>query len=269
MLAAGPWAAPLLGSLNLPTVRRPWKRATMRQTWKRRDVRSEPRPPGGGIEVFDTAAARALNDARLAHLASLDLPLTGRSVLEVGAGVGHLTRFFLDRNCRIVATEGRAENANELARRLPEVDVRQADVEESLEHLGSFDVVFCYGLLYHLENPIRALRNMSEVCSDLLLIETQVCDATSQVLLLEDEPTPVNQSLRGFAHRPSPSYLAIALNRIGFDYVYSPTRPPQHEDYQFTWRDSMDTTRDGALLRGVFVASRRELAKPTLVSLLN
>jgi SAM-dependent methyltransferase len=241
----------------------------VRRTWNRRNIGSEPLPPGGGIEVFDTEAARALNDARLTHLSSLDLPLTGRSVLEVGAGVGRLTRFFLDRECRIVATEGRAENAQELARRLPEVDARQADVEESLEHLGRFDVVFCYGLLYHLENPIRALRNMSEVCSDLLLIETQVCDATAPVVLLEDEPTSVNQSLGGFAHRPSPSYLAIALNRIGFDYVYSPARPPEHEDYQFTWRGNLETVRDGALLRGVFVASRRQLANPTLVSLLN
>jgi SAM-dependent methyltransferase len=249
-------------------MRRIWKRPTVRRTWNRRNAGAEPRPPGG-IEVFDTAAALALNDARLTHLASLDLPLTGRSVLEVGAGVGRLTRFFLDRNCRIVATEGRAENAQELARRLPEVDVRQADVEETLEHLGGFDVVFCYGLLYHLENPIRALRNMSAVCSDLLLIETQVCDATASVLLLEDEPAVVNQSLRGFAHRPSPSYLAIALNRIGFDYVYSPTRPPEHEDYQFAWRDNLDTTRDGAVLRAIFVASRRELDEATLVSLLD
>lgn len=248
-------------------MRRPWKRPTVRRTWNRRNVQSELHPPSG-LEVFETAASLALNDARLAHLASLDLPLTGRSVLEVGAGVGHLTQFFLDRHCRIVATEARAENAEELARRLPEVDVRQADVEESLEHLGHFEVVFCYGLLYHLENPIRALRNMSEVCTDLLLIETQVCDATGQVLLLEDEPLSVDQSLHWFAHRPSPSYLAIALNRIGFDYVYAPTSPPQHEDYQFTWHNNLDTTRDGAMLRCVFFASRRQLDQPSLTPLL-
>ena len=250
-------------------MRRSWKHSAAKRSWKRRNVGSEPLPPGGGIEVFDTDVAQALNTARLTHLASLDLPLAGRSVLEVGAGVGHLTRFFLDRNCQVTVTEGRADNAHELARRLPEVDVCQADVEESLEHLGRFDVVFCYGLFYHLENPIRALRNMSEVCSDLLLIETQVCDATRPVLLLEDEPTTVNQSLRGFAHRPSTSYLAIALNRIGFDHVYAPTHPPEHEDYEFSSRDNLDTARDGALLRGVFVASRQQLDEPTLVSLLD
>jgi SAM-dependent methyltransferase len=241
----------------------------VRLTWKRRNVQSEPRPEGGGVESFDTPAALEINEARLKHLASLDLPIDGRSVLEIGAGVGHLTRFFLERDCRVVATEAREENVEELARRLPAVDVRQADVEASLAHLGRFDVVFCYGVLYHLENPLRALRNMSEVCTDLLLIETMVCDATSPVLLLEDETTSVNQALRGLAHRPSPPYLAIALNRIGFDHVYVAASPPKHPDYQFAWLDNLDTARDGALLRGVFVAARRALAMRGLTSLLD
>jgi len=39
--------------------------------------------------------ALALNQARLNHLATLDLPIDGKSVLEVGAGIGLLTGFFL------------------------------------------------------------------------------------------------------------------------------------------------------------------------------
>jgi SAM-dependent methyltransferase len=233
-----------------------------------RDVSAGPRPEGGGVESFDTDAALEINRARLEHLASLDLPLEGRRVLEVGAGVGRLTGFFLERGCSIVVTEARAENVAELHRRLPTVDAREADVEESLEHLGSFDVVFCYGVLYHLESPLRALRNMAAVCTDLLLIETMVCDARIPVLRLEDETTSVNQALRGLAHRPSPSYLALALNRVGFDHVYAATEPPDHPDYRFAWLDNMDTARDDALLRGVFVASRAPREQPGLTSLL-
>jgi SAM-dependent methyltransferase len=233
----------------------------------RRAIAAERRPEGGGVESFDTDAANELNVARLAHLASLNLPLDGRSVLEVGPGVGRLTGFFLERGCSVVATEARSENLEELRRRMPAVDAREADVEESLLHLGSFDVVFCYGLLYHLESPLRALRNMAAVCTDLVLIETMVCDARLPVLRLEDETTSVNQALRGLAHRPSPSYLALALNRIGFDHVYAATDPPDHPDYRFTWVDNMDTARDGALLRGVFVASRTPQKQYGLTSL--
>jgi SAM-dependent methyltransferase len=235
----------------------------------RRAISTEPRPEGGGVESFDTDAALQINEARLTHLASLDLPLDARRVLEVGAGVGRLTGFFIDRGCSVVATEARSENVAELSRRLPTVDAREADVEESLEHLGRFDVVFCYGLLYHLESPLRALRNMAAVCDGLLLIETMVCDSRYAVLRLEDETKSVNQALRGLAHRPSPSYLAIALNRVGFDYVYAPTDPPDHPDYRFSWLDNMDTARDGALLRDVFVASRAPLQRRALTSLLS
>jgi SAM-dependent methyltransferase len=234
-----------------------------------RDVSAEPRPEGGGVESFDTDAALELNEARLTHLASLDLPIDGRRILEVGAGVGRLTGFFLERGCSVVVTEARSENVAELRRRLPTVDAREADVEESLDYLGSFDVVFCYGLLYHLESPLRALRNMAAVCSDLLLIETMVCDARAPVLRLEDETTSVNQALRGVAHRPSPSYLALALNRIGFDHVYAATDPPDHPDYRFSWLDNMDTARDDALLRGVFIASRTPLQQRGLTALLS
>lgn len=235
----------------------------------RRDIATEPRPEGGGIESFDTDGAADINRARLEHLASLGLPLDGRRVLEVGAGVGHLTRFFVERGCYVTATEGRPENLAELRRRLSDVDAAVADVEESLEHLGRFDVVFCYGLLYHLESPLRALRNMSGVCDDLLLIETMVCDSRLPLLTLDDETTSVNQALCGLAHRPSPSYLALALNRVGFDHVYTAADPPAHPDYRFKRLDNLDTARDGALLRGVFVASRGELGEPSLVSLLN
>jgi SAM-dependent methyltransferase len=235
----------------------------------RREISAEPRPEGGGVESFDTDGALQINEARLTHLASLDLPLDGRRLLEVGAGVGRLTGFFIDRGCSVVATEARSENVAELRRRLPTVDAREADVEESLEHLGRFDVVFCYGLLYHLESPLRALRNMAAVCDDLLLIETMVCDSREAVLRLEDETTSVNQALRGLAHRPSPSYLAIALNRVGFDYVYAASDQPDHPDYRFSWLDNMDTARHGALLRGVFVASRSSLPQSGLTSLLS
>jgi SAM-dependent methyltransferase len=235
----------------------------------RRGIDAERRPEGGGVESFDTDAALDLNEARLAHLASLDLPLDNRIVLEVGAGVGRLTGFFIDRGCSVVVTEARSENVAELRRRLPTVDAREADVEESLEHLGRFEVVFCYGVLYHLESPLRALRNMAAVCNDLLLIETMVCDSRDAVLRLEDEPTTANQALRGLAHRPSPAYLATALNRVGFDYVYAATDPPDHSDYRFSWLDNIDTARNGALLRGVFVASRTPLPQGGLTSLLS
>jgi SAM-dependent methyltransferase len=233
----------------------------------RRDVDAEPIPQGGGIECFDTPAALEINRARLEHLASLGLPLEGRRVLEVGAGVGRLSGFFLERGCELVVTEGRPENVLELRRRFPDVQAREWDVEEPLADLGRFAVVFCYGLLYHLENPLRALRNMAEVCDELLLIETMICDSPLPVMRLDDETRSVNQALRGIANRPSVSYLTMALNRIGFDHVYLPNTRPRFPDYEFEALGNLDTVR-GHPLRAVFVASRSELTLPTATPLL-
>jgi hypothetical protein len=105
---------------------------------------------------------------------------------------------------------------------------------------------------------------MAAVCEHLLLIETVVCDSRLPVLRLDDETLSVNQALRGLAHRPSPPYLVTALNRIGFEHVYAATDPPQHPDYRFSSLDNLDTSREGALLRGIFVAARSPLHRPGL-----
>lgn len=235
---------------------------------RRRDLSREPVPAGGGVEAFDVPEALALNHARLDHLASLALPLSGRRVLDVGAGVGHLARFFAERGT-VVCVDGRAENVAELRRRQPGIEAHVLDVErEALGPLGRFDVVFCYGLVYHLEGILAGLRNMASVCDDLLLLETLVCDASQPVAVMVDEPRVHNQALGQVAHRPSPSYVVMALDRIGFPHVYAPRDVPDHPDFHFERRDDLAVGRDGRNLRCVFVASRRPIDSGRLVSLL-
>ena len=49
----------------------------------------------------------------------------------------------------------------------------QMDVMEATpENLGTFDVIFCCGLLYHLRHPLLALERIGELCRDLLVVET-------------------------------------------------------------------------------------------------
>lgn len=46
--------------------------------------------------------------------------------------------------------------------------------DQTTEELGAFDVVLMFGLLYHLENPVGALRVCRALCRNLCVIETQV-----------------------------------------------------------------------------------------------
>lgn len=225
-------------------------------------------PPNGGVEDFDKAEAVELNRARLEHLASLGLPLQGRRVLDVGAGPGHLAQFFLQRGCDVVCLEGRAENLERMRELYPRLEIRLFDVErDDWSDLGRFDVVFCYGLLYHLEDPFRAIRQMASVCDDLLLVSTMVADHELPLVRMEEETAAYTQALRSVGCRPTPSFVTLALRTVGFEQVYAPLEPPDHPDFRFSWRNDLSSQRDGHLLRCVFVASRRPLENPALISL--
>lgn len=222
---------------------------------------------GDGLETFDQPEAVEINHARMTHLASLGLPIDGKKVLDVGSGVGHLAQFFVSRGCRVVCIDGREQNIASLRLRYPGLVAHAANVEtESLAQFGTFDIVFCYGLLYHLENPLLALRNMASVCEGLLLLETMVCDHTLPVLRLDEETAAFNQALGGLGCRPSPSYIALALNRVGFQFVYAPKLLPDRQDFRFEWKNNLDWWRDGHPLRCIFVASKSELQNAHLVA---
>jgi hypothetical protein len=64
-------------------------------------------PLDAGFAQFFSQHYTQHNQARLKHLASLGLPIGGRTVLEVGAGPGDDTAFYLERGCRVTAN-GRA-----------------------------------------------------------------------------------------------------------------------------------------------------------------
>lgn len=238
-----------------------------------RHFEAEELPPGGDSATFAQDEATTINRARLEHLASLDLPLAGKSVLEVGCGIGMLSHFFLERGCALTCFDGRSENIKALRERFGDaqnLSARVLDMDnDSLTALGRFDVVFCYGLLYHLENPLRAIRQMAEVCDGMLLLETCVCDSALPVLRLAEETKTFSQALQGVGCRPSPSYVVLGLNRAGFPWVYQPSSVPDYPDFHFGWRNDLSSRRAGNLMRCVFIASKHPMDNPKLHDLLN
>jgi SAM-dependent methyltransferase len=220
------------------------------------------------LNVFNDELADAINRARMDFIQNLALPLEGRRVLDIGAGIGHFAQFYHHMGATVVAIEGRPENVDEMRRLYPQIEAHVGDVQEfDLTSLGRFDVVHCFGLLYHLDSPVRVLRQIEHICRDVLLLETIVCDSSRAVMLLTDEPTAMNQALTGLGCRPSPSFVVMALTRVGFPFVYGATRPPAHPDFRFEWRDTLEVSRDRHNLRCVFVASRQPMVRDSLTPL--
>ena len=212
------------------------------------------------FSVFLAPNAHAINHARQAHLASLGLDLKGKSVLEVGAGIGLHTPFFLERGCTVTVTDGRAENVAEIARRHPGVKTAIVDLEVDRPiELGRFDVIYCYGLLYHLSNPQRALARLADVCDGQLLLETAVSPGTHDELLLVRDPDAFNQAISGIGCRPTRLWILNRLKSL-FGYGYIPRTQPDHVDFPADWVHTPIQT----MHRSIFVGSRTPLALPTL-----
>lgn len=58
---------------------------------------------------------------------------------------------------------------------LPQIALVERDVHTvAAEEFGLHDLVLCFGLIYHLENPVGALRVARALCKRLCLVETQV-----------------------------------------------------------------------------------------------
>jgi tRNA (mo5U34)-methyltransferase len=112
--------------------------------------------------------------------------LSGKSVLDVGAFNGFFS-FEAERRgaARVLATDSFAwtnDNWNrdegfQLARRALDsrVEARLIDaLDLSPETVGTFDVVFFLGILYHMKHPMLALERVASVCDELLILETHV-----------------------------------------------------------------------------------------------
>jgi predicted RNA methylase len=204
-----------------------------------------------------------INARRLEHLASLELPLRERNVLEVGAGVGDLTSFFLDRGCTVITSEGRPENLAILRQRYPSVDARLLDLDKPDDR--AFDVqaevVFCYGLLYHLERPADALAFLARHCASLLLLETIVSlgEEIGSTHQPEKKHIPT-EALSGVGSRPTRAWVVDEL-RHHFPYVYCTRTQPWHPEFPLDWSGA-PTPHPST--RAVFIAAREILDNPFL-----
>lgn len=122
--------------------------------------------------------------------------MTGLRVLDVGAWDGFWTFEALKRGARqVVAIDdfsdflGKLENSDRKAwetfdlcketlgytdEQCQRYDISVYEISEDI--LGRFDVVFFFGVLYHLRHPLLALDKVSSICDGEIYVETAILD---------------------------------------------------------------------------------------------
>lgn len=144
---------------------------------------------GGGIS--------AVGDVRVERF--LQFAPQAKRILELGALEGAQS-FILAQHSgvkRVVALEGREANLRK-ARFVQELlEIRNVEfIQANLEHadlneFGKFDAIFCCGLLYHLPEPWRLVRQLPAI-APLLFIWTQYA--------AENEARDLGNGFRGKTH---------------------------------------------------------------------
>jgi glycosyltransferase involved in cell wall biosynthesis len=118
---------------------------------------------GYGPDILDAlAGAQRFNR----WMADTIQPYIGKRVLEIGAGIGNLTRMLVPRCEYYVAGDIDAEHLVRLQARFPHrpnLEVRNCDLRnpQDFEPLaGVMDSVVCLNVLEHIEDDLAGLRNM-------------------------------------------------------------------------------------------------------------
>jgi FkbM family methyltransferase len=201
--------------------------------------------------VFDQKHYLQIIEARGRTIRSmagkLGPPLGLSTALDAGCGLGFFAQVLQECGLNVRAFDGREENVEEARRRYPGILFERGDIEDpSIGRFGASDLVLCFGLLYHLENPLLAIRHLRQLTGKALLLESMCLPDEKPWMLLREERSLEDQSLTDLAFYASEGCLAKMMYRAGFEFVYRLTELPDHDDF----RETPDHVRRRTVLLG-------------------
>lgn len=148
-------------------------------------------PDGRVTKTYDDGALDAVHTTRLSMLrdvvrARFGDSLAGHDAIDIACHQGWFATQLLEWGADdVLAVDARAEHIADVelirdALHLSRLRTLQSDVH-AIEpaKLGQFDLVLMLGLIYHLENPIGALRQAFALTRHMCVIETQVVPGMS------------------------------------------------------------------------------------------
>jgi ubiquinone/menaquinone biosynthesis C-methylase UbiE len=179
------------------------------------------------------------------YLAVTDRP--GKTALDIACHEGFYTLVLAEYFAKVVGID-KNEHSLTSARKMglflkkSNISFQYLSVEEAPENLKS-DFVLCYGLIYHVENPLQILRKLANMTIKTLCIETQILpfsisyrvedgsymnmrDMKGMFALCPDYPSSKEGGITEFALVPSQDAVIYLLKNFGFSKIslYTPVQ---------------------------------------------
>ncbi|HEX2444922.1 MAG TPA: methyltransferase domain-containing protein [Vicinamibacterales bacterium] len=138
-------------------------------------------PELAGRQVESTRIANLVKHAFPSLLEACGGSLKGKRVLDVACNCGGFSVEAAKLGAEYVLGVDIVDHYLEQARfikrvlKLNQVEFRTQNIDTiEVETVGEFDVTFCFGILYHLENPAGVMRRLSAVTRRVMLVDTDV-----------------------------------------------------------------------------------------------
>ena len=169
--------------------------------------------------------------ARRIKLLEIPEDLAGKRVLDIGAYDGFFSFEFERRGAEVLSIDVWTDlnfEKFQFARKKKnsQIKYKRLDVHDlSPETVGTFDIVFCAGVLYHLRHPLLALERIRSVTGNLLILETVTLvmlthESTPMIGFMPGDEEAVSTGFKsGICGGATVSWLQLALRSAGFARV--------------------------------------------------
>ena len=156
------------------------------------------------------------------------------NVIDVGCGEGYFSNVLEKLGFKVTAIDGREGNVANGKKKYPSIQFKTANIEsDDIGRIGNFELVLCLGLIYHLENPFKAIRNLSAMTAKHCIIETRIAPGKMPLAVMLDEfGKSDDQGIDYIALIPSKSALVKMLYQAGFKNVYESQGVPDHPEFK-------------------------------------
>jgi len=192
---------------------------------------------------YDTSetgsSANRLNNRYMALIHSNKEIIRNSSILDLASHDGRWTFSAIKNNAkRVLGIEGREELVKKSFENMKKYGIPSekysfvvGDIFEKMKELKprEFDVVFCFGIFYHIMNHMLLLTEFKRLQPRYIILDTEISISDQPVIYIRKEnsfkegaaiPDSIQIGNAVIVGRPSKSALELMLNSLGFDVDY-------------------------------------------------